>query len=61
MIGGTLHYLCFGRGGELTTKWTEYANAQIPRRIYCATPLGRTAIAAAKNKAREFFGELIGE
>ena len=25
-IGGRLHYLPFGRGGELTTKWTEYAD-----------------------------------
>jgi hypothetical protein len=25
-IGGRLHYLPFGRGGELTTKWTDYAD-----------------------------------
>ncbi len=29
------------------------------RRVYRATPLGRKALAAAKSKVRELFGELI--
>ena len=29
------------------------------RRVYRATPLGRTALKAAKEKVRELFGELI--
>lgn len=37
----------------------EHRNGKSLRRIYRATPLGRKALAASKNKVRELFHELI--
>jgi PadR family transcriptional regulator, regulatory protein PadR len=38
---------------------TEERNGRSRRRVYRATSLGRRALAAAKNKVRELFHELI--
>jgi PadR family transcriptional regulator, regulatory protein PadR len=38
---------------------TEQRNGKSLRRVYRATAQGRTALAAAKNKVRELFHELI--
>ena len=38
---------------------TERRNGKSLRRLYRATPLGRKALAASRNKVRELFHELI--
>jgi DNA-binding PadR family transcriptional regulator len=38
---------------------TERRNGKSLRKVYRATPLGRSALKAAKVKVRELFGELI--
>ena len=57
---GTLYPLLTGleRKGYLRSR--EVRHGKSLRRLYRATPRGRAALAAAKNKVRELFGELIG-
>ena len=61
MSPGTLYPLLKGleRKGYLSS--TEIRNGKSLRRLYRATPDGRKALAAARNKVRELFGELIGD
>src|SRR6516164_6822675 len=40
---------------------TEYRNGKSLRKIYRATPQGRKALAAAKDKVRELFQEVVLE
>jgi PadR family transcriptional regulator PadR len=56
---GTMYPLLHGleKKGYLRAK--EQRNGKSVRRVYTATPLGRKALAAAKNKIRELFAELI--
>jgi len=56
---GTLYPLLHGleRKGYLRSK--AQRNGKSVRRVYRATPAGRKALAAAKSKVRELFGELI--
>ncbi len=57
---GTLYPLLHGleKKGYLTA--TERRNGKSLRKVYRATPLGRKALAAAKDRVREFIGELFG-
>ena len=56
---GTLYPLLHGleRRGYLKSR-TQRLGKTV-RRVYRATPAGRKALAAAKNKVRELFSELI--
>ena len=56
---GTLYPLLHGleKKGYLRSK--EQRNGKSLRKVYRATPLGARALAAAKLKVRELFGELI--
>ena len=56
---GTLYPILHGleERGYLTS--TEERAGSVSRRIYRATPLGAEALAAAKLKVRELFGELF--
>ena len=56
---GTLYPLLHGleRKGYLRSKTLRLGRTI--RRVYRATPAGRKALAAAKSKVRELFGELI--
>jgi DNA-binding PadR family transcriptional regulator len=40
-------------------KSSEFRSGKVRRRVYKATPAGRKALKAAKQKVRELFGELI--
>lgn len=57
--GGTLYPLLYGleRKGYLRSRQTR--NGRSLRKVYRATPLGKKALAAAKSKIRELFGEVI--
>jgi PadR family transcriptional regulator, regulatory protein PadR len=59
LSAGTLYPILHGleERGFLTS--TEERSGSITRRIYRATPLGEEALAAAKVKVRELFGELF--
>jgi len=56
---GTLYPLLHGleRRGYLRSKDERLGNRS--RRVYRATPLGRKVLAAAREKVRELFGELL--
>jgi PadR family transcriptional regulator PadR len=56
---GTLYPLLHGleKKGYLRSK--SHRLGKTMRRVYRATPAGRKALAIAKNKVRELFGELI--
>lgn len=56
---GTLYPILHGleKKGYLTA--SEQRNGKSLRKVYRATPRGRKALAAAKMKVRELFGELI--
>ena len=56
---GTLYPLLHGleRRGYLRSKDEHLGNRS--RRVYRATPLGRKVLAAAREKVRELFGELL--
>lgn len=61
MSPGTLYPILKGleRKGYLRSK--QVRNGKSLRRVYRATAEGQKALAAAKNKVRELFGELIEE
>jgi DNA-binding PadR family transcriptional regulator len=56
---GSLYPLLHGleKKGYLRAK--DERNGKSLRKVYRATPLGRKALAAAKNKVRELFRELM--
>ncbi len=58
---GTLYPLLHGleRKGYIASK--ERRNGKSLRRVYRATPLGRKALAAARDRIRELIGELFEE
>ena len=57
---GTLYPLLTGLERKGYLRSTTVRSGKSLRRVYRATPLGRKALAAAKTKVRELFGELIG-
>jgi len=56
---GTLYPLLHGLERRGYLKSRPHQLGKTVRRVYRATPAGRKALAAAKNKVRELFGELI--
>jgi PadR family transcriptional regulator PadR len=56
---GSLYPLLNGLEKKGYLKSTEVRNGKSLRRMYRATPLGRKALAASRNKVRELFHELI--
>jgi DNA-binding PadR family transcriptional regulator len=56
---GTLYPLLHGLEKKGYLRSTEERNGKSLRKVYHATPMGRKALRAAKNKVRELFGELI--
>lgn len=56
---GTLYPLLHGLEKKGYLRSAEKRNGKSLRKLYRATPLGRKALAAAKSKVRELFGELI--
>jgi DNA-binding PadR family transcriptional regulator len=56
---GTLYPLLHGLERRGYLKSRSQRNGKTARRVYRATPAGRRALAAAKMKIRELFGELI--
>jgi DNA-binding PadR family transcriptional regulator len=58
---GTLYPILHGLEQKGYLRSTEQRNGKSLRKIYRATPLGKKALAAAKNKVRELFQELIME
>lgn len=56
---GTLYPLLHGLEKKGYLRSTEQRNGKSLRKVYYATPLGRKALRAAKDKVRELFGELI--
>jgi DNA-binding PadR family transcriptional regulator len=61
LSAGTLYPLLHGmeKKGYLRSVLKRQTAAE--RRIYTATPFGRKALKAAKERARELFGELLEE
>ena len=56
---GTLYPLLHGLEKKGYLRATEQRRGKTLRKVYRATPRGRKALAAAKSKVRELFGELI--
>jgi PadR family transcriptional regulator, regulatory protein PadR len=56
---GSLYPLLHGLEKKGYLRATELRNGKSLRKVYQATALGRKALAAAKNKVRELFKELI--
>ena len=56
---GSLYPLLHGLEQRGYLKANEVRNGKSLRRVYRATPLGRKALAAAKEKVRELFHELM--
>jgi DNA-binding PadR family transcriptional regulator len=56
---GSLYPLLHGLEKKGYLRATELRNGKSLRKVYRATPLGRKALAAARNKVRELFRELI--
>ena len=56
---GSLYPLLHGLEKRGYLKAAEVRNGKSLRRVYRATPLGRKALAAAKEKVRELFHELM--
>lgn len=56
---GTLYPLLHGLERRGYLKSSSQRHGKTVRRVYRATAAGRRALAAAKNKVRELFGELI--
>jgi DNA-binding PadR family transcriptional regulator len=55
---GTLYPLLNGLEKKGYLRSTELRNGKSLRKVYRATAQGRAALAAAKEKVRELFGEL---
>jgi PadR family transcriptional regulator, regulatory protein PadR len=56
---GSLYPLLHGLEEKGYIRPTEVRNGKSLRKVYRATPLGRKALAAAKDKVRELFRELM--
>ena len=56
---GTLYPLLHGLERKGYLRSATERNGKSMRRVYTATPAGKRALAAAKKKVRELFGELI--
>jgi DNA-binding PadR family transcriptional regulator len=56
---GTLYPILHGLAKKGYLSAREVREGRSRRTVYRATPLGRKALAAAKDKVRELFGELI--
>lgn len=56
---GTLYPILHGLEGRGLLASTEERTGSAARRVYRATPAGVEALAAAKQKVRELFGELF--
>jgi len=56
---GTLYPLLHGLEKKGYLRASQHSNGKSRRTVYRATPLGKKALEAAKNKVRELFGELI--
>jgi PadR family transcriptional regulator PadR len=56
---GTLYPLLYGLEKKGYLKSIKQREGKSLRKLYRATPQGRKALAAAKNKVKELFGELI--
>lgn len=58
---GTLYPILHGLEKKGYLRSTERRNGKSLRKVYRATPSGRKALAAAKDKVRELFQEIILE
>ena len=58
---GTLYPLLHGLEQKGYLKSTAHRKGRSLRKLYRATPQGRKALAASRDKIRELFRELIGE
>jgi PadR family transcriptional regulator PadR len=56
---GTLYPLLHGMERNGLLRSTTQSNGRRPRRVYVATAKGRKGLAAAKERVRELFGELV--
>ena len=56
---GTMYPVLHGLEKRGYLRSTEFRSGKVRRRVYRATPAGRKALKAAKQKVRELFGELI--
>jgi len=56
---GMLYPLLHGLEARGLVRSSERRNGRSRRRLYRATPVGRKALAAAKQKVRELFHELL--
>lgn len=59
MSPGTMYPILHGLEKRGYVKSTKFRSGKVRRRLYRATPAGRKALRAAKQKVRELFGELI--
>jgi DNA-binding PadR family transcriptional regulator len=59
LSAGTLYPLLHGLEQKGYLRSYEERNGRWARKLYRATPLGRKALEAAKEKVRELFGELF--
>lgn len=56
---GTLYPILHGLQKKGYLRASQHRDGKALRKVYRATPLGKKALAAAKSKVRELFGELI--
>ena len=61
LSAGTLYPLLHSLEAKGLLRSHEKRGGRSSRRLYRATPAGRRALAAAKEKVRELFGELFEE
>ncbi|MDE2183831.1 MAG: helix-turn-helix transcriptional regulator [Alphaproteobacteria bacterium] len=61
MSAGTLYPLLHGLEAKGLLRSHDKRNGRSVRRLYRATPAGKRALAGAKEKVRELFGELFEE
>jgi PadR family transcriptional regulator PadR len=59
MSPGTMYPILHGLEKRGYLKATDFRVGRVRRRLYRATPAGKRALKAAKQKVRELFGELI--
>lgn len=59
MSPGTMYPILHGLEERGYLKSAAFHAGRVRRRVYKATPSGRKALKAAKQKVRELFGELI--
>ena len=57
---GTLYPILHGLEKKGYLRSTERREGKSRRRVYSVTPLGRSALEAAKSKIRELFLEVVG-